>query len=129
MLSRTFSTNNFLESFLLIFGQNKYINLWRYWTIFFNKTDFSLWKFWKNCLWGLNFSSHLLNWLCSYLQLWFKQTHSLKIQHIPTHSFDNPAHSCTIHEMYDYGWSKLMICWIIDSIIDTCSWSKVNQYH
>ena len=28
-------------------------------------------------------------------------------------------HTCAIHEMYNYGRSKLMICLIIDNIIDT----------
>ena len=33
-------------------------------------------KFWKNCLWYLGFSSRRSGWLCSYLQLWFKQTYT-----------------------------------------------------
>ena len=40
-------------------------------------------------------------------------------------SSDNPTHSCVIHEVYDYDWSKLMICSIIDNIIDT-STSKIS---
>ena len=31
----------------------------------------------------------------------------------------NPTHSCAIHEIYDYGRNKLMICSIINNIIDT----------
>ena len=33
--------NDFLESFLLVFGENKYTNLKRYWTTFCYKTDYS----------------------------------------------------------------------------------------
>ena len=33
--------NDFLESFLLVFGENKYTNLKRYWTTFCYKTDSS----------------------------------------------------------------------------------------
>ena len=36
--------NDFLESFLMVFGKNKYTNLKRYWTNFCCKTDYSLWK-------------------------------------------------------------------------------------
>ena len=36
--------NDFLESFLLVFGENKYTNLKRYWTTFCYKTDYSPWK-------------------------------------------------------------------------------------
>ena len=43
-VQRSILMNNFLESFLLIFGQNKYTNLVRYWTIFCDKTNSSLWK-------------------------------------------------------------------------------------
>ena len=39
---RSFLLNDFLESFLLIFGQNKYTNPRRYWTVVFHKTDSSL---------------------------------------------------------------------------------------
>ena len=44
MLSRRFLMNDFLESFSLIFGQNKDINLTRYGIIFFYKSNFSLKK-------------------------------------------------------------------------------------
>ena len=33
--------NDFLESFLLVFGKNKYTNLKRYWTTFRYKKDYS----------------------------------------------------------------------------------------
>ena len=40
MLSKSFLMNDFLESFLVMFGKNKYTNLRRHWTIFFcHKTD------------------------------------------------------------------------------------------
>ena len=35
MLSKSFLMNDFLESFLVMFGKNKYTNLRRHWTIFF----------------------------------------------------------------------------------------------
>ena len=44
MLSGGILMNDFLEPFLMIFGQNKYTNLRRYGTIFFHQTDFSLRK-------------------------------------------------------------------------------------
>ena len=44
MLSRNFLRHDFLESFLVIFGKNKYVNLRRYWKIFCTKTDYSLKK-------------------------------------------------------------------------------------
>ena len=44
MLSRSFLMNDSLESFLLNFGQNKYINLGSYGKIFSHKADFSLSK-------------------------------------------------------------------------------------
>ena len=37
--------------------------------------------------------------------------------------------SCAIHEMYDYDWSKLIICSIIDNITDASTWRKINQFH
>ena len=71
---------------------------------------------------GLGFSSCFSNWLCSYLQLWFKQMYTLKtvllIIQLPLALF-----------MYYYDWSKLMICSIIDNIIVTSTWRKINQYH
>ena len=44
MLSKGFLMNDFLESFLMTFGQNKYIKLKRYWTFlfFFSQNRFSL---------------------------------------------------------------------------------------
>ena len=36
--------NDFLKSFLSVFGENKYTNLKRYWTTFCYKTDYSPWK-------------------------------------------------------------------------------------
>ena len=39
------------------------------------------------------------------------------------------AHSCTIHEMYDYDWGKIVICLNIDEIFDTSTWRKRNQYY
>ena len=44
MLSRNVLMNNFLESFLLVFGKNKYTNLKKYWTIFCHETDSTLYK-------------------------------------------------------------------------------------
>ena len=44
VVQRSFLMNDFVESFLQIFGQNKYTNLWRYWTIFCHRTDSSLKK-------------------------------------------------------------------------------------
>ena len=41
MLSRSVLINDSLESFLLVFGKNKYTNLRRYWTTFCYKTDYS----------------------------------------------------------------------------------------
>ena len=36
---QSFLINDFLQSFLTVFGQNKYSNLRRYWTIFCHKTE------------------------------------------------------------------------------------------
>ena len=44
MLSSGFLLNGFLESCLLIFGKNKYINLRRYWTIFFHDQSLKISK-------------------------------------------------------------------------------------
>ena len=41
MLSRSVLVNDFLESFLLVFGENKYTNLKGYRTTFCYKTDCS----------------------------------------------------------------------------------------
>ena len=44
--------NDFLESFLPVFGENKYTNLKRYWTTFCYKTDYSPPKNSKNYNFG-----------------------------------------------------------------------------
>ena len=38
------------------------------------------------------------------------------------------AHSCAIHEMYDYDRSKLVIYLSIDDIVDIRPEGKENQY-
>ena len=42
--------NDFLESFLLVFGENKYTKLKRYWKTFCYKGDYSPWKIVKNTI-------------------------------------------------------------------------------
>ena len=39
--------------------------------------------------------------------------------HIKNNSYDNLTHPCAIHEMFQSDWSKLIVCLIIDNIIDT----------
>ena len=72
--------------------------------------------------WCLGFSWNFLSLLSLYLELWFKQMYTLKTVLRITHH----AHFCTIHEMYDYDWGKLVICLNIDDIIDTSTWRKRN---
>ena len=43
--------------------------------------------------------------------------------HIKNTAFDT-TNSCVIYEMFHYDWSKLMICLIVDNIIDTSTWKK-----
>ena len=57
--------------------------------------------------------------------VWFKQMYTLKAVLLITQY----THSCTIHEMYDYDWGKLVICLNIDHIIDTSTWRKKDQYY
>ena len=49
--------------------------------------------------------------------------------HIKNSSSDSPTHSCTLHGLFPYDWSKLMICLIFDNIIDTSTWKEINQYY
>ena len=59
--------------------------------------------------------------LCLYFELGFKRMYTLKT----VFGITQHVHSCAIHEMYDYDWSKLAICWSIDHIIDTSTWRKL----
>ena len=55
--------NDFLASFLLVFGENKYTNLKRYWTTFCYKTDYSPKKNGKNQNFGYNGYKALIKYI------------------------------------------------------------------
>ena len=93
---------------------SKWLNFWKVREVLQLVKNFQ-----RNCLWCLGFSSRLSNWFFSYLQLWFKQIYTLK-----TVLLIIQTHPHAIHEMYDYDWSKHMICLIIDNIIDKSTWTK-----
>ena len=80
-------------------------------------------KYWKKtAFWCFGFSSHFSILLLLYLELWCKQMYA--VPRITQH-----AHSCAILEMFDYDWSKLVICLSIDGIINTSTWRIRNQYY
>ena len=55
--------NDLLESFSLVFGENKYTNLKRYWTTFCYKRDYSPLKIVKKCNFGYNGYKALIKYI------------------------------------------------------------------